>query len=848
MIDIGALYTRIEADTTGLNKAETKIASFAKKAAGYFAAIASVAAVGTAIKDATLATARYDTLGVVMLNVGKNAGYSANQIRKYEQQVKASGISMIKTREVVTRMTQAQIDLTKSSDLARIAQDAAVIGNIDSSEAFARMIRGIQSAEVEILRGIGLNVSFEQAYADFAATVGKTASELTTYEKTQARVTAVIKEGRKIQGTYTAAMDTSGKKWLSLNRQISDAQVILGKLFQPAFGAIVDKITESIKAFNESMDGSDLAFYAEVLGDVATILFNLDQVIPRIKSAIGTESLLGKGLAIPLDVLDQMRTTPPLMWKFVAAKKAIDAAIAAGGLRVPSFEEAEKAFKKFYRSTKESFMSLDEIVSANLKQVLQENYVDPWEKAARDAIAAQKGAGEAQARSLKTLQKEYKQHADAIKRITDEIAQNQQTGAELVRSLERTGMTEVRAWKDLRAEANEYATAAEKAVKAGDFEAAIRLADKAQDKYVSLNEEIKKGDRVLITGKAALATTIAGVKEMIALRGEALRGQKDIEITEANKLIKESDFTLATKLFDTIETKTNNITAVSYPAMGAAMSKAFDDGAITAETAFQKIGLSAKEIETTINQAFSLKEVDDGAGLGPAIQKIGDLYTNVYTGVKKESETTKSAQINDVGEVEKEIKLIEGVWTNVYDEAESASSSATSKMLSNIAKVKSAAGSIVYPTAPASGKKLGGTIQKLRQGGQAIMAQAGQYFPGYGGGDKIPIMGEAGEVMIKKESVREAGLSTSLAFNQGDWPKVIQNLLPKLRTGGPIAPMFPRQALATGGPVQMSADVPSETVRNYHIPGESSPLVVRANNREAMRLFSVLEQRYKRRS
>jgi len=128
------------------------------------------------------------------------------------------------------------------------------------------------------------------------------------------------------------------------------------------------------------------------------------------------------------------------------------------------------------------------------------------------------------------------------------------------------------------------------------------------------------------------------------------------------------------------------------------------------------------------------------------------------------------------------------------------------------------------------------------------MAQAGQYFPGYGGGDKIPILGEAGEVMIKKESVREAGLSTSLAFNQGDWSKVIQNLLPKLRTGGPISPGFPRQALATGGPVQMPADVPSETVRNYHIPGESSPLVVRASNSEAMRLFSILEQRFKRRS
>ena len=80
MIDIGSLYTRIEADTSGLNKAETNIAAFAKRAAGYFAGIASVAAIGAAIKEVTFATARFDTLGVVMEVVGKNAGYSAREM------------------------------------------------------------------------------------------------------------------------------------------------------------------------------------------------------------------------------------------------------------------------------------------------------------------------------------------------------------------------------------------------------------------------------------------------------------------------------------------------------------------------------------------------------------------------------------------------------------------------------------------------------------------------------------------------------------------------------------------------------------------------------------------------
>jgi len=95
--------------------------------------------------EMTLMAARAETLGVAMRVVGNNAGYTNKEMDAAEQQVRKMGIATLEARESLARMAGAQMDVTKASALARIAQDAAVLGGINSSEAFARMIQGIRS-------------------------------------------------------------------------------------------------------------------------------------------------------------------------------------------------------------------------------------------------------------------------------------------------------------------------------------------------------------------------------------------------------------------------------------------------------------------------------------------------------------------------------------------------------------------------------------------------------------------------------------------------------------------------------------------------------------------------------
>lgn len=213
---------------------------------GALAAGAGALGVGALVKDVTMAAARFETLGVVMTVVGKNSGYTATQMLNYADGVAKMGISNEASRDTVVKMASAQIDLSKAQQLARIAQDAAVIGNINSSEAFASMIYGIQSGQTDVLKTIGINVSFEDSYKKLALTLGKSTTELSELEKMTAKTNAVMERGPSIAGAYEASMDTVGKQVNSLKRYHDDLKVVVGETFTPTASMMVQDYTAAL--------------------------------------------------------------------------------------------------------------------------------------------------------------------------------------------------------------------------------------------------------------------------------------------------------------------------------------------------------------------------------------------------------------------------------------------------------------------------------------------------------------------------------------------------------------------------------------------------------------------------
>lgn len=206
------------------------------------------------VKDSAMMAARFETMGIVMKIAGNNAGYTREQTEKYSKALQEQGISMMQSRDAIVQLATANIDLAKASDLGRAAQDLAVVAGINSSEAMERMIQGIKSGEQEILKTMGMQVSWEASYKKLAAQIGTTSDKLTEQQKVMARTDAVIEEGVKYQGIYEEAMGTAGKAMTSLTRYWDNFKIKAGEVFLPALADAVNTLTDALKAANAELD------------------------------------------------------------------------------------------------------------------------------------------------------------------------------------------------------------------------------------------------------------------------------------------------------------------------------------------------------------------------------------------------------------------------------------------------------------------------------------------------------------------------------------------------------------------------------------------------------------------
>lgn len=237
---------------------------FAAIAAGYYVVLKGVIA-GTATY-----AARNETLAVVTERLAISNGLNVDAVLRQVAAVAKLGITTQEARNTVNQMIVAQLDVAKATNLARLAQDAAVVAGKNSSETLGDIIHGITTRQTDVLRTAGIQVSFDDAFKRAAKSLGIAATDLTEYQKRQIALNEVLAQAPKLAGAYEAAMDTAGKQMTSFARFVDEAKAAVGERFLPTLGGVIRIATGTAKIIRENADA--FASLAAILGGV-TIAF-----------------------------------------------------------------------------------------------------------------------------------------------------------------------------------------------------------------------------------------------------------------------------------------------------------------------------------------------------------------------------------------------------------------------------------------------------------------------------------------------------------------------------------------------------------------------------------------------
>lgn len=242
-----------------------------------------VSSLTSLVKESVVAASRVEELRLVSQLLGQRAGYTAGEIDQMTQAIKDQGVRTDTANKLMIQFARYQLDMAKTADLARVAQDAAVISMSDSSDTLDRLLWGITTYNTRVLRTAGLNVNMQKSFETYAETLDKNSKQLTQAEKVQAALNGVLAEGARITGAYEAAMNTAGKQMRSLaGREIPEFKNALGAPFQEAFLTIARTLREFVKWLTVAISEGGKFYPVMVrLGAIASIVADGFQALVR---------------------------------------------------------------------------------------------------------------------------------------------------------------------------------------------------------------------------------------------------------------------------------------------------------------------------------------------------------------------------------------------------------------------------------------------------------------------------------------------------------------------------------------------------------------------------------------
>ena len=201
-----ALYQSNLSSAKGFSKMKETMGGGSSGLVGAYATLAANVFAATAAFNALRTAAQVDTLIEGFTFLGNQAGKTSLQIAEGIRQVTDNAISL------ETALRSASIAVTSGfrtdqiAQLTEVARNASIALGRNMTDSIDRLFRGVAKLEPEILDELGILVRLDTAVTEYAASLNKSATQLTDAERRQAFLNATIEQGAKKYGALSDAV------------------------------------------------------------------------------------------------------------------------------------------------------------------------------------------------------------------------------------------------------------------------------------------------------------------------------------------------------------------------------------------------------------------------------------------------------------------------------------------------------------------------------------------------------------------------------------------------------------------------------------------------------------------
>jgi len=783
---VAAIKT-FNASITGGKKVASGLTDQIKGLIGAYAGFSAVSGAVDIVKDSE--TAFYNLQSSV--NAASREFENTGSVEEWEQSIsRLSDELVIYSDTALANAISKTVDMTKRLGLSKEQMEEVIkrsadlgAGKFELGESVERVTAALRGeAEASEALGLTLNEDYIKSWYNANDATQKAWKELTDVEKAQVRYKVLLEQSNELQGkaagsakTFSGALKLIRKEIenaVSKNKDFVSAMKDLAQVLRDNAGEIGTFISQLISGVARLVEFA--AKYKEVLVVIAGTAVTVSVVSKLVSIFKGLNAafvvLTGSGI---VGFVGSLRTAiaaaaTETTALGVAFKGLVVLAAAQGVVNIikaaaaflemrDAQDHAKESQDNLFKTTEKIMQKFvefkdvklpDDITGTapaeleELRQVLQSA------KAYWTALQVEMQSKAEETTMLGTATKEAIEAQAQLQIANQRLAEIDSGLAKIKTSGEAAGeglakpTESIKATKEQLDEFEKQATAA--------YEAATAEAKKYGEEVISWEEKIQEA-RMSTEDKLRELTQKTMTDEQ-AWNDERL--QADEKLYAAKEALRGGDYELAETLAKDAEGL--------YAGLAQEIKSSTEDGEETI----------VKSLESTVDVAKQ------------GVQTVGDFMTSLYSAQKenaKAAQSTWEASAATIKASLDEIAKERSVNVKVELKNIEAAQSAINKLTKDETKY------ITVVTKNVEAKQTGGPVG-FASGGK---------LPGYGGGDRIRALLEAGEFVIRKEAVSKygAGLFHALNAMKADFPGMV-----RARLGGLISNIsMPVQKFAAGG-------------------------------------------------